>query len=431
MLLSRSHDDRGAIAILVAVFALVIFGFAAIVVDLGMVRVTKADVRATADAAALAGAADLYNEPDPTPRFADAVKAVMDSAEGNGTPRAEWNTCTAPLPGPRWVPGARGTSCILFDSASSPRRVQVVIPSRRVDASFGGVLGYSGSDVNASAQAQARDRRMQDCSLCVSDLLTVDGQVKVDGDGSAIAGRGQVSGSGAGIQVTGEGSLGFETFPPSPQPPSPLYSPQPEQASPEDPFAGAILPRLPAPPPPRTNRIVNATCRNGQTLQTGRAYGNVTISGACAVSGGTVFVTGRLRVNSGATLTGTTTTLYLTCRQGNTAQSCRIGSFNGGRLEVRDGGHLKLSGGSLGDASRLLSIFFDPSNSASMSVDGTLTVTNGSVWKRSGGVSVAGAVSVGGLASVDDLSVDIGGTVVVSATGLGARPGPYRLALVR
>ncbi len=39
----RRTDEGGAIAILVAVFALVMFGFAAIVVDLGMARVTKAD----------------------------------------------------------------------------------------------------------------------------------------------------------------------------------------------------------------------------------------------------------------------------------------------------------------------------------------------------------------------------------------------------
>ena len=429
----RGRDDRGAVAILVAVFALVMFGLAAIVVDLGMLRVTKADVLATADAAALAGAAELYDETVPTPRFVEAVEAVKDSAAGNGTPREDWNTCTAPLPGPRWLQVGSGTNCILFDSVTSPRRVQVVTPSRRVEAAFGGVLGYSGSDIGASAQAQARDRRMQDCSLCVDGPLTVDGGlVEVSGDGSAIAGRGQVSGSGGSIVVTGEGGIGFETFPPSPLPPSPRYSPQPEQASPEDPFAGAIPPVLPPPPPPSTNRIRDTTCGTGQTLQTGRAFGDVTITGACGVTGGTVFVTGRLRVNTDAWLTGTATTLYFTCRQGNEAQSCSSGESSRGRLEVQAGGQLSLSGSSLSASSRPLSVFYDLDNGAALTVAGELVVTGGSVYNRSGGASVEGSVDVvDGLFSVADLSVGSGARLGVRATGLGARSGPYRLALVK
>jgi hypothetical protein len=67
-----------------------------------------------------------------------------------------------------------------------------------------------------------------------------------------------------------------------------------------------------------------------------------------------------------------------------------------------------------------------------MTVSGTLSVGSGSIYKQDGAVSVGGAIEVReGLVSVEDLTVGSGDRVEVSATGLGSRPGPFRVALVR
>src|SRR5262249_29995962 len=55
----RSRDQRGQTLVLFVVFLFVLMGAAAIVVDLGYWYVTKRQAQATADAVALAAAADL------------------------------------------------------------------------------------------------------------------------------------------------------------------------------------------------------------------------------------------------------------------------------------------------------------------------------------------------------------------------------------
>jgi hypothetical protein len=426
----RVADDRGAIAVLVAVFALVMFGLAAIVVDLGMLRVTKADIHAAADAASLAGAAALYDEPSSTPQRAAAVAAVKDSAEHNGTARSEWDSCTAVVNGP-WV-ASSSTSCIMFDSASSPRRVRVIFPARRVNAAFGGLLGYSGTDITAESVAQARDRNMQDCSLCIDDFLDVDddGDVLVDGDGSIMARDGEVD-SGATLRLTqaaedAGGGIGFEDWPPSPNPPSSRYSPQPERAAHTDPFAGAEL-------FPPGNNISSVTCGSG-SIPLDRAYRNVTITGSCNLNNGVLFVGRRLRVNSGATLTGNGLTIYVTCRDDDDddeeARRCSSSGSDEGWLEVRSGGRISLTGGRSIAAGRYISLFYDPNNDRTANVRGTLQTSGSSVYLREATLSVTGSANVGGLVSVEDLRVGVNDNVAVSATGLGSRPGPFRIALV-
>ncbi len=176
----------------------------------------------------------------------------------------------------------------------------MVLPPRHVNAAFGGMVGYSGADLTASAQAQARDRTLQDCSLCVNQSLTVSGAVDVGGDGSAIARSGRVNSGGhlwlTQAAVDAGAGIGFESWPPSPAPPSARYSPQPERVAALDPFAGTYT----QPTPPNINSLDNVTCGTGQSLQTNTVvYRRVTVTGACSVGSGRLFVIQRLRINSG------------------------------------------------------------------------------------------------------------------------------------
>lgn len=427
------RDDRGAIAIVVAAFTVVMFAFGALVVDLGIVRSTRLEARAAVDAASLAAAAELYDEPDVTPKFDDAVDEVKRLAAANfGTTDADWTTCSASIPA-GWTDGGSGTSCIVFDDATTPTRVQVVLPARRTSAAFGGVVDFTGLDVTALAQAQVVDTSIKDCSLCVSGFLSADGSVSVDGDGSVMADDGSVGSAGS-IRVLGGGVIGFAS-PPAPTG-GPRYTPDPlVPVVPTDPFAGRPLPTV------SVTDFKKVKCDSAGDLLPDVLYKHVTVEGPCVLPAGTVSISGKLRFKNqvDATLTGTGATLYFTCRpddddddedDGDTGVGeCGPGR-TGGNLLVRSGRSINLSGTSFGG----FAVLYDPNNRASMVVDGTLTATGGSIYKRVGSTAVSvgasGRLDVNsGLLSVNALSVRAGGEAEVSATGLGSRPGPPRLAL--
>ena len=129
MVLSRlrndQHGERGAVAIIVAVFAVVMFGLASLVVDLGVARDTRREAQNAADASALAaiGACMPMARRPTSPRRWGWRGATP--ATNFGTGAADWATCSATS----HLAYAPVTPCISFDSATAPTRVRVVIPS--------------------------------------------------------------------------------------------------------------------------------------------------------------------------------------------------------------------------------------------------------------------------------------------------------------
>ena len=157
--------DRGAVAILVATFAIVMFGVGALIVDLGMARVTRRDAQNAADSAALAAANALYPS-GTTPDFTGAVAAAKTFASANyGTTDGDWTGCTT-TQNLTYTP-AGVSPCISFDSATAPVNVRVIVPSRHVGTFFGGAVGYHGMDVSALAQARLNRDSRPTCVFCV------------------------------------------------------------------------------------------------------------------------------------------------------------------------------------------------------------------------------------------------------------------------
>lgn len=108
--------------VMVAFSLVVILGFGAFAVDLGHVAVVKSDLQNAADAAALAGAADLPDQ--------DAAReAAEEYARNNGLDDSEYTTTT------------------------SDDEVRVVC-SRTVDYFFAGAIGVDSKDVTAVAVAR-------------------------------------------------------------------------------------------------------------------------------------------------------------------------------------------------------------------------------------------------------------------------------------
>ena len=120
------NNESGNVIIIVALLMVVILGFAALVLDLGMVSFTQTKLQNAADAAALAGAQKL-----PT---ANTAKATASSyASKNGVLSAEV-TATSPYNG-------------------NSNRIEVVC-KRTVVYSFARVLGLTQTEVSARAVAE-------------------------------------------------------------------------------------------------------------------------------------------------------------------------------------------------------------------------------------------------------------------------------------
>lgn len=187
-MMSGVRDERGAVAVLTAVLAVVLFGMAALVVDLGIARDNRRLAQNTADSAALAAANALYATTAPNLNrpgdFDAAIKSAKSyAAENYGTTEAEWAGCVNDEP---LAIGASltGTSCISFDSFLYPKEVLVVVPLRKQPSMFGGVFGYTGVSIGALAQARLDPGGARICTFCVlgeGDQSIQNGNLTVSG----------------------------------------------------------------------------------------------------------------------------------------------------------------------------------------------------------------------------------------------------------
>jgi Flp pilus assembly protein TadG len=172
----RRHDERGAVALLVAAALVAMFGLAAIVVDLGNARDLVRQAQNAADAGAL-GAARVMAGPG-TPDPAQAVAAGRQYVTANG--------------------GDGASATITIDTAAGT--VDVRLAPQRAPGFFAGFIGAGTPDVAASAQARWRGQTSLPCALCV--LGDYSGQV-----GTALVVRGSVAVNGALTFASAQGSL--------------------------------------------------------------------------------------------------------------------------------------------------------------------------------------------------------------------------------
>lgn len=134
-------DDRGAVAVIVAILALLLFGVSALAVDLGNMWSRKRMAQTSADLAALAGAAWL---PDQT--------AALDKAY-------EYLTSSGNFVGENALP-AKG---VLDDNVLANGEIDVTadtvtvdLPPRSVSFGLATAIGFAGSSVSAHAVAAVR-----------------------------------------------------------------------------------------------------------------------------------------------------------------------------------------------------------------------------------------------------------------------------------
>jgi Flp pilus assembly protein TadG len=158
----RRRDEGGAVAIITAMMCVVLFGIAALSVDLGNAFTRRTDTQTQADYGALA-AARLQTEtaksgmPIPTP-MVDAVRDAMNANQPQDDASSCWTSkscvTSAQLVDNNLVNGeiryCSGTTCG-SGYASTVKGLQVTAPRNKVQYGFARVLGVQNGNVTADA----------------------------------------------------------------------------------------------------------------------------------------------------------------------------------------------------------------------------------------------------------------------------------------
>lgn len=415
--MTRRRRDEGAIAILTAVLAVVLFGFAAIVVDLGLARQTRRDAQDGADAAALAGADALFPKADSNPQFGAALTAIQQSATANvdaPTRLSSW-TCPAPLlpqAGLTWDGGRRSrTQCVQFGrrGTEATSLVFVAMPTQHVSALFGGIFGARTYDISENAIAGTQTTSLPTCGMCVFGTLTL--------------------GTGSTVQVSGGSSLSVEAveLPAAPTNPpvvvvkdggqvtfmGPATSPD-DRFDPRDLVSGVRVDdpldpdgdRRPTPRQFITTNPVTCDGRGGR-LRSG-TYTDLRVTGDCRLRGVYV-VRGDMTIQPGGSIDADDATLVFD----DDATFTNLG----GRLQIGQAGRTNFS------------VYW--SSSQPFTLAGPQTDLDGDVYARGGDLVAGGDVTIDGALVADSITLENGADLEVSADADSNRVQHSELGLVR
>ena len=359
----RRRSETGASALLSALFATVMFGLAALVVDLGHVRVVRGEAQAASDSSALAAGNALYLSGTKVPDIPAAVTAAKTYAQQNyGITEAEWSSCEDPS-ALAYAPAA--TECISFDEAPQPTKIRVVVPMRQVVLVFGPLFGVDEVPVAALAEASIRVDGKSNCGLCVvgygyhdfqnGDAYVSGGDVYVNGSVN-IQNNGLVSTDGD-IYVEGTASGPLEGYTPDPITGQPAI---------DDPLANYPL------PPSYTGLSAKTDpCADGPGYYGAFNFPNAT----CRLDPGLYVVTGRWAVggNEDTVLDATSgVTLYFTCGTTSAPTPCTAPGQEGGWLDAAGNGNVSVTAPSTG-ATAGMAIAYDRLNTSDLQISGTGT----------------------------------------------------------
>lgn len=137
------RNDRGAVALITAIMAIVLFAIGALAIDWGNAFARKRATQTTADLAALAGVVDLPG--NPTLACQDAVNYMLKNVPGTGAlGGSPASACTA-----TGIPGE-----VTFSNGN--HRINVTVPTRTISTGLANVVGVGSIKVNAVAAADVR-----------------------------------------------------------------------------------------------------------------------------------------------------------------------------------------------------------------------------------------------------------------------------------
>jgi hypothetical protein len=421
----RRADQDGQVAIVVALMLTVMLGFGALVVDVGLNWAARTQLQSAADAAALAGAAELPGQP--AEALSKATEYMLDNVPSLASAGAGWEgdgdlsngdiTCYRPPAAPP-PPGDPAHGCAVGDTA-----IQVLTPPLHPVYAFASILGSQSGEIKALAAAGAPPGPDAPCVLCVlspdaSPALAAGGRVLLSmtgttetvinsdaGQAAVASGQAQVTGT---VRVVG----GVQATPPAGfTPPA-----QTGELPVADPLSNLPLPPLLSPPftspgVPTFGDVILAS--GARTLSPG-IYRSIRVSGLgtrLTFNPGLYVITEEMSVSQSAFVTAGSATLYFACD--SYPGPCAPGSTGAG-LTIANNASFVAQG--MNDPSSPydgLAIFYDRENGQDLTMgsNGPLSVA-GTIYARSARLDLHGTA---GVASLNTMAVV--DAVLASSTG--------------
>jgi Flp pilus assembly protein TadG len=354
----RKLDDKGNVAITVALCMPLVLGGATFGVEVGFWRFDQVRLQQAADAASYAAAVVTRSG------TGNATTTATSVATSNGY-NSSTDTLTLTTPSPA-TPSDTGsiqvaisrTETPIFSAffMKSPEVVSVASTSTYVSAGDACILALSKTASKAASFAGNSSISLNGCSVMsdstASDALNVQGSASVTAPCLYSAG-----GSNNGGTTTLTSCTKVKTY----------------QSPVADPYASQAMPP------------VNGNCTNpsnGTNLAPGN-YCSLSVKNTVNLTTGGVYVIngGSLDVNAKGTLNGTGVTIYL---------------VNGASMTVNGSGHLNLSAPTSGTYSGML-IINDRSNTGSITINGDSTsVVTGTIYSPDAAVNYIGNFSGSG-----------------------------------
>lgn len=410
----RRRSEQGAVAIMTALVAVVLFVVAALVIDLGLARDSRRQSQNAADSASLAAANVLYGDAV-KPDFAAAVAAAKAYAAKNfGVTAADWSACTdsAAL---RYKPTS--TPCISFQNAANalldvtkPDTIRVQVPVRELGSTFGKAAGVSKVPIRAESEASLNTLTLPVCVLCVlgpgthdlqnGDINVSGGKVHFNGNVSSSPGSVLISDPSQAITVQGHLTGSASVNPPAlggqPLMPDPLaFMKMPEQQ-----------------PVYATLTAKSDPCAAGSAGGPG-FYGGYAFSGSdCTLQPGLYVIGGnntQWSVNGNVTVTGDGVTLYFRCGTASMPAACPSSGATGAWLSSSGGGTWNLKAPTSGDLKGMV-LLYDRYNTSKVELKGnSVGAVVGTIYARSGTLAMSGNGCATGFRSqfvVNDLEMN-------------------------
>lgn len=362
----RRHDESGTVVLLVAAMTVVLFGVAALVVDLGQARVLRREAQAASDSSALAGMNAAYLSGRLEADVPAAVAAAKYYATKNyGVTEADWAGCADATPLVH-VPNP-AQPCISFNDPVKPTQMRVVAPVRSARLNLSALFGAEAVPISALAQAKMRVTGVSDCGLCVvgdgyhdfqnGDAYISGGDVAINGDVN-IQNNGLVSTDGI-ISVEGTATGPLDGYTPDPLTGQPaIADPLLHYQLPTAPFGGLTTKTDP--------------CGTGGVHGPG-IYGSRNFpNGTCVLQPGLYVITGEWDFSGNVVLDATSgVTLFFTCGTPTAVTACAAPGQDGGWLDASGNGNIGVTAPQ--DASnpyRGLAIAYDRQNTSLLGLSG-------------------------------------------------------------
>jgi Flp pilus assembly protein TadG len=410
----RRRRQGGQALIVLALVGMAMFSFGAYAIDQGMSMADRRNLQAVADFAALAGSRSLSSS-------ASAANYVaMQYLAANLTFTIP-TTCTATsCAAGSYTPTGSGYTLTLADGTNT---LDVSVShSRR--AMLAGVMGFStvttasGSRAGTTQAAAAAPA----CVLCLLDpssssalsmtgsgtLTITGGNLAIDSSSSTaatIVGSGSITDSGGSNRVVGNYQVtGTGSFTPAPSTGATSVS---------DPLSSLTPPVVVG-----TASSYSLTGSSNATINPG-IYSSISVtgSGSLTLNPGIYVLTGQMSITGSGSIDGTGVLLFFGCSL--YPVGCTSGQ-SGGSLSITGSGSFQASAPTASTCSSIpatcsykgLLIYYDPNNTASMSLVGSGSGPTGTVYGKSSTLNLVGSGgSVNSLIDVDKISITGSGSV--------------------